>query len=138
MTNFNIVAIILATIAQFAVGAIWYMPLFGKIWGQIHCFDKLDKKAQKEMQAKMGPFYGLQLFVTLITTIVLSKLILMVPNYSSYMLAVMVWVGFVVPTQVADVVFGGTEQRWIATKVAIVAGGSLTCLLVATTILNLF
>jgi hypothetical protein len=32
----------LATLAQFVVGAIWYTPLFGETWGQIHEFDKLS------------------------------------------------------------------------------------------------
>jgi hypothetical protein len=137
MTTTHILSIILATVAQFAVGAIWYMPLFGKAWGEIHCFDKLSKKAQKEMQVKMGPYYGVQIAVTLITSVVLSQLILLVPEISAYALATMLWVGFVVPTQVAAVIFGGTEGKWIGKKIAIMAGGSLVCLLVATAVLTM-
>jgi hypothetical protein len=136
MTTSSLLAIFLATVAQFAVGAIWYMPLFGKIWGEIHCFDQLDKKTQKAMQAQMGPYYGAQLLVTLVTTIVLSRLISAVSGYSAYMLAIMLWGGFVVPTQVGAVIFGGTEPRWIAKKIVIMAGGSLACLLVAAAVLS--
>ena len=32
-------AIILASIAEFIVGAIWYTPIFGNVWGKIHGFD---------------------------------------------------------------------------------------------------
>lgn len=136
MNDLNIFAVLVATIAQFAVGAIWYMPLFGKLWGEMHCFDKIDKKTQQVMQAKMGLYYGAQLLVTLITTIVLSKLMTALPSYSPYSLAIMIWIGFVVPTQVSAVIFGGTDPQWIAKKIAVLAGGSLACLIVAATILS--
>ena len=132
----NYVAVAVASVAEFAVGAIWYMPLFGKQWGKIHGFDKYSKAEQKAMQAKMGPYYGLQLVVTVMTTIVLAKLILMLPDYSPYALAVMSWFGFVLPTQVSAVVFGGTKPQWIAKKIYIMAGGALACLLVAAAILT--
>jgi hypothetical protein len=136
MTYSDILAIVLATVAQFFVGAIWYMPLFGKIWGEIHCFDQLDKKTQKAMAAQMGPYYGLQLLVTVVTTIVLARLISEVSIYSAYTLAFMLWGGFVLPTQISAVVFGGTEARWVIKKIAIMAGGSLACLLVAAAVLQ--
>ena len=53
--NVNYLAVVLATIAQFVAGAIWYMPLFGELWGKIHGFDKFSIEEQKEMQAKTGP-----------------------------------------------------------------------------------
>jgi hypothetical protein len=132
----NYVAIALASVAEFIVGAIWYMPLFGKQWGDIHGFNDLTKSQQKAMQAKMGPFYGLQLLVTVITTVVLAKTILVLPDYSPYMLALMAWVGFVVPTQVSAVVFGGTKPQFIAKKILIMSLGSLACLMVAAAIIN--
>ena len=63
--NVNYLAVVLETTAQFAVGAIWYMPLFGELWGKIHGFDKFSKKEQKEMQSKMEPYYIAQIFVTI-------------------------------------------------------------------------
>ena len=132
----NYFAVVLATIAQFAVGFVWYMPIFGKVWGEMHGFDKLDKKTQKEMQSQMGPYYAGQLLITVLTTIVLAKLLLLLPNYSPYALAFMSWVGFVVPTQVSAVLFGGTDKQWMVKKTAIMAFGSLACLLVAALILS--
>jgi hypothetical protein len=135
--NINILGVILATVIQFIIGAIWYMPLFGKLWGRIHGFDKLDPAVQKEMAAKMGPWYGLQILVTLITSVVLAKLIVMVPNTSPYLLAVMAWIGFVVPAQASAVVFGGTEPKWILTKIAVMAGGSIACLMAGAAVLSM-
>lgn len=134
--DINFLAVALATIAQFAFGAVWYMPIFGSLWGKIHGFDKLSKVEQKDAQKSMMPLLLVQLIGTLVTTLVLAKLIVLLPDYSVFILAVMVWLGFVVPTQVAAVIFGGTAPKWIVTKIAIMAGGSLACLLIAAAILN--
>ena len=137
MNEINFIAVIIATIAQFIVGAIWYMPLFGNLWGKIHCFDQLDKKTQKAMQAQMGPYYLGQLVVTVLTTLVLAELMTMLPGTSPYLIALMAWFGFVVPTQFSSVIFGGTEGKWIIAKFSIMAGGALACVLVAATILSM-
>lgn len=135
----NYLAILLATIAQFIIGAIWYSALFGKLWGRIHGFDKLPKAVQQKMMKAMGPFYALQLFVTLITTIVLAIFITYLPHdWNIYALAGFFWMGFVVPTQVSAVIFGGTESKWIVKKIAVQAGASLLCLEAAAAIIHFF
>ncbi len=130
-------AVAAASLAMFAVGAIWYMVLFAKQWGTIHGFDKLDKKTQKEMQSQMGPYYAAQVLVTIASAFVLAKLMAMLPNYSPYMLAILIWVGFVVPTQVSAVIFGGTEGKWIKQKLMIMKGESLAHLLVAAWVISM-
>ena len=135
----NYLAILLATIAQFIIGAIWYSALFGKLWGKIHGFDKLPKETQEKMKKSMGPFYGLQLLMTVVTTVVLSVFITYLPlSWNAYMLAGFFWLGFVVPTQVSAVIFGGTEKKWIFKKIAVQAGASLVCLEAAAAIIHLF
>lgn len=138
MSDNNLLAVLAATVGQFAVGAVWYMPLFGKLWGKMHDFDKISKAKQDEMRAKMGPYYGVQFLATVLTAYVLSKMMEMLPNYSGYSLAVVLWLGFVVPTQVAGVIFGGTDEKWMVKKILVQAFGSLACLLVAVAILNMF
>jgi hypothetical protein len=132
----NYFAVLVASVAQFIIGALWYMPLFGNLWGKIHGFDKLSKAEQKAAQKQMMPLLLVQLIVTVLTTLVLAKIIVLVPSYSAYMLALMVWVGFFVPVQIAGVIFGGTESKWIFKKVFILSGGSFFCLLAAATILT--
>ncbi len=128
--------VFLATVAQFIIGAIWYMPIFGNIWGEIHGFVKLNKKEQKEAQKKMMPLLVVQFVITVITTVVLAKLMLLTPNYSAYSLAGLIWIGFFVPVQIAAIIFGGTDPKWVVKKAMIMAGGSLACLLAAAAILN--
>lgn len=132
----NNMAVLAATGAMFAVGAFWYMVPFAKQWGKIHGFDKLDKKTQKEMQAQMGPYYFLQIVVTVLSAFALAKHISLLPSYSVYSLASLVWAGFVLPTQVSAVIFGGTEAKWIFKKISIMAGEALVHLLVAAWVIS--
>jgi hypothetical protein len=133
----NYLAILIATVAQFIIGAVWYMPIFGKIWGKIHGFDELGPEAQAVAQKAMMPLLVVQFVTTFITTIVLSIFIQYLPaNWNVYALAGFFWVGFVVPTQVGAVLFGGTKPQWVVKKILIMAGGSLVCLEVAAIILK--
>ena len=127
--SINYLSIVLATATQFAVGAIWYMPLFGKLWGEMFGFDKLSKKEQDKQRKAMGPWMLVQLLVTAITSYVLAWSILHYASISAYRLASIIWIGFFVPTQISAVIFGGTEPKWIKRRVLIMAGGSLACLL---------
>lgn len=135
--NLNFLAIALATIADFVIGALWYGPIFGKIWGKIHGFDKLSKAVQQAMMKQMGPLYGVQFAVTVLTNFILAIFISYVPGWNAYALAGFIWLGFVVPTQVSSVLFGGTDPKWIITKIALQSGASLVCLEVAAAILQL-
>jgi hypothetical protein len=70
--QFNIIAVLVATVAQFIVGAIWYTGLFGKAWGQMHGFDQVPPEKQKEMMKDMWKLMVLQLVLTLLTTFVFA------------------------------------------------------------------
>ena len=134
----NYLAILAATIAQFIIGAVWYMPLFGNLWGKIHGFEKVSKAEQKKMMQSMMPLLGVQLVMTLVTTVVLATFLAYQPTWNAYAMAGFMWIGFVVPTQVSAVLFGGTKPKWVVTKIAVMAGGSLICLEAAAAILHLW
>lgn len=138
MSDINLVAVLLAAVAQFAVGGFWYTVVFGKAWGEMHGFDKLSKAKQDEMKSMMGPIYGAQFLVTVVSAAVLAKLITLLPNYSVYTLAVLVWLGFVFPTEYSAIAFGGTEEKWVLKKLLISSTGVLACLLVGAFVLSLF
>ena len=126
--NVNYWAVLVAAVADFIIGAVWYMPVFGNLWGKIHGFDKLSKKEQDEARKDMGPLLLVQFIITVVTVWTLAKLHVVVPAYSIYSLALLAWVGFVVPTQLAAIIFGGTDPKWVIQKALIMAGGSLACL----------
>ncbi len=134
----NYLAIILATLAQFVVAAIWYTPIFGKVWGKMHGFDKHSKEEQQKMMKKMGPYLALQFAMTLITSFVLALFLTALPSeWHAFGMAGFFWLGFVMPAQVSAVVFGGTEPKWMLKKIAIMIGGSLICYMVAAAVLQM-
>ena len=132
----NYSAVVLASVAQFVIGAIWYMPLFGDLWGRIHGFDKLSKAEKQVAQKSMMPLLVVQFIGTLVTTVILARLFVLVPQYSVYTLGMMIWLGFFVPVQVSAVIFGGTESKWTVQKILVMAGASLACLMAAAAIIS--
>lgn len=134
----NLVAVLSATAAMFGVGAFWYMVPFSKAWGEIHGFYELSKKEQKEMQAQMGPYYGAQMAVTFISAWALAYFIGLLPNIEWYVVAFWLWFGFIVPTEVSAVIFGGDDKKWLVKKIAISVGGGLAATLVGAWVISLF
>lgn len=133
----NVAAILLASLAQFVFGAVWYTPVFGAVWGKIHGFDKVSAAEQKKMMKQMGPLLGMQFLTTIVTTVVLSVLLDgTASTWGAYMFAGLCWLGFIVPTQVGAVLFGGTEPKWIVTKILIMAGAAFGCMMIAAAILS--
>ena len=133
----NYVAILVASLLQFMFGAGWYTPVFGKLWGKIHGFDKVPKEKQQEMMKSMVPLLGMQFLVTIVTTVVLAVLLAgTTSSWSAFELAGLCWLGFIVPTQVGAVLFGGTEPRWVVTKIFIMAGAALGCMMIAAGVLS--
>jgi hypothetical protein len=134
----NYVAIFVASVLQFVFGAIWYTPVFGKVWGKIHGFDKHSPEVQKEMMKKMGPLLAAQFVVTIVTTAVLAVLLEgWNGDWSAYVVAGLLWLGFIVPTQISAVLFGGTEPRWVVTKILVMAGSALGCVMIAAAVLSM-
>lgn len=132
----NYAAIFIATLVQFGIGAVWYMPLFGDLWRRIHGIPKPTKAEQQKMQKQMMPLLIVQLVMTFVTTLVLAIFLAYQPTWNAYAMSAFFWIGFVVPTQVAAVLFGGTNPKWVVTKILIMAGGSFVCLEAATLILH--
>jgi hypothetical protein len=130
-----IISTLVATVLQFICGFVWYGPLFSNLWGKIHGFDKLPKAVQQKMMKQMGPFYATQFLVTVVTTIVLSVFTQVLPSWSVFETAALLWIGFIVPTQVSGVIFGGTDPKWIMTKIGIMSGGAFVCVEVAAAVL---
>lgn len=134
----NIVAVLVATVVMFAIGAFWYMVPFGTLWGKIHGFDKLSKKEQDKMQKAMGPWYGVQFVVTVISAYVLAVLIGLLPEQSPFFIAFLVWIGFVLPTEASAMIFGGAPDGYVWHKIGISSSESLLHLLAAAWVISLF
>lgn len=135
----NYVAVLAATVASFAVGFLWYGPLFGTMWMKLRGITKAHmQKGQKDM----GKTYGMSFTVSLITAYVLSHVMTMSMNYFGYpklntglTSAFWMWLGFVMPTQATATLFGD-KRNW--KLFGIDTGYQLASLLVMGAVLGLF
>jgi|SRR3990167_5729170 len=91
----NYLAVLVSAIAAFAVGALWYGPLFGKQWKQLMGLtdDGISSVRLTAIQAMAGGFV-----TTLVIVFVLANLFVLagVTTVTSAMtLAFWIWLGFV-------------------------------------------
>ncbi len=135
----NYIALLIAGIAAMAVGFLWYGPmLFGKPWMKLMGYTKESmEKAKKEM----GKMYAISFVLTLLMAYVLSHVITLSSNFFHYdrlttglTTAFWMWLGFVMPVQATDVLFGGKKWKLFAIN----TGYQLVSLLVMGVVLGMF
>ena len=132
----NYLAIILSAVASMIIGSIWYGPLFGKKFMQLMEMDKWSPERQAEEKKKMGKLYAMQLVASLLMFYVLSVFIAKEATMgvgAGINVALLTWIGFVVPTQLGNAIWGGKmELFWLG------AGNMLLTLLAAGAIIGAF
>lgn len=130
--------ILIATIIQFILGALWYSPaLFGKWWMQIMEATQYSKEELKAMQKQMAPFYVLQFLLTIIYT---GALFFFFPygemfNWNQYIIAGIIWVGIIMPVQVSGVIWGNTKKKFWFKQIFVMASYQLVSIMIAAAIL---
>lgn len=135
----NFLAVLLSGICSMAIGFLWYSPLlFGKPWMKLMGISSENlKKAQKEM----GKLYGVSFVLTLVSAYVLSHVITLSENFFEYprlstgmISAFWMWLGFVMPVQATDVIFGNKKWKLFGIN----TGYQFASLIVMGVILGLF
>ena len=134
----NYVAVLVAGVAAMVVGFVWYGPmLFGKQWMKLMGYTKEGMEAAKK---EMGKTYSISFVLSLVSAYVLSHVMTMsmgAYNYSAVMTgltsAFWMWLGFVMPVQATDVLFGGKKFKLLAIN----TGYQLASLLVMGVVLGL-
>jgi len=133
--NINYWAIIVATLINFILGAIWYSPvLFGKTWMRIMHPNGINKSEIQKAQKAMGPFYILQLVLAFITNFFLYYCVIGwsgVGGLYGPVVALCVWAGFVAPTQISGVIWGSTPRKFWGKQLAIMLSYQLFALVIA-------
>ena len=110
MMDVNWLAVLACAIVSMIVGSLWYGPLFGKTWSKMIGFTKEDmEKGKKEMPKT----YGLMFAGSILTSFVLAVTISMAPVVglmTGVTAAFWLWLGFVVPVKMGDVLF--EKKKW--------------------------
>ena len=129
--------IVVASLAQFVLGAVWYSPLmFGKWWMEIMEVTHVPQEELKRIQKQMAPFYALQLVLTLFSTFALANLTIATP-FSIYHVAFWIWLSFIVPTQISGVVWANTKKRFWAKQIFVMTTYQFVGLMLAAFILSM-
>lgn len=108
MYDVNLVAVLGAAVVSMIVGYLWYSPmLFGKQWMKLMGLTDAKMEAAKK---EMGKMYALSFSAALVTGYILGMVVKMA--YSTTAVGGMkvgfgVWLGFVAPVQMTEVLFGG-------------------------------
>lgn len=130
----NYWAVLAAAIASMVIGSIWYGPLFGKMFMKETGMGDWSKEKQAKMKKSMWVSYVGQFVASLVMFYVLAGIIDAFGRYSlsgGAMTAFMMWLGFVVPIALGDVLWGGkTKMFWLK------AGNMLITLLAAGAIIG--
>ena len=112
--HINYLAVLVAGVAYFMIGFLWYSVIFGKIWTKLMGFDKLDKKKQAALKKKMGSSMAFNFLATLLTAYCMAWSIQSGAGFyhiSGVTLGLQtgfwIWLGFIATSQLNDVLWGG-------------------------------
>src|SRR5258708_5510445 len=108
--HINYLAVVVAAVAAFALGGVWYSPLlFAKLWVNAHGYSEEQVKA---MQKSAGKAYGVSLVCQWLIALALAVLVgyLHLEHLSQGLkLGLLAWVGFAFPLGLMANMF--TEKR---------------------------
>lgn len=125
----NIWAVVVSAIASMIIGSIWYGPLFGKRFIHEMGMDTWTPEKQAEMKKSMTISYVWQFIASLVMFFVLAWYITTSIHpgvYGGVANAFGLWLGFVVPLSLGNVLWGGNKTLFWLT-----IGNMLITLLVA-------
>lgn len=124
--------IVLMTIASWIGGALWFGPLFGKMWMKIHHGEHiLSKWEMEEMKKGMAILLVSELVATFVMMMTLAFLIKMLPWFSGMHIALMVWIGFILPMTVSNVLWWAEKKKMMLPKIILASSYRLIMLLLA-------
>lgn len=124
----NYWAVIAATVVQFIIGMVWYGPLFGQKWMQVIGVDSKTKEEIRAGQKEAMPFYFITLIFSFITNYILYHFIKAWPEVTGVEVALWVWFGFVMPTQLGGVMWDNLPRKRMVSKFLLQAGYQLVSL----------
>ena len=105
----NLWAVLVSALITMVAGFLWYSPmLFAKPWTILMGYDPNDKAKLAEMQKSAGPSYAMSLMASVLSAIVLGKVIYVAHVTSAlYGMKVgfAVWLGFVTTVQLTGALF---------------------------------
>ncbi|MFZ0806193.1 MAG: DUF1761 domain-containing protein [Candidatus Sulfotelmatobacter sp.] len=111
----NLWAVLVSALATMVVGFVWYSPmLFAKPWTILMGYDPNDKAKMAEMQKSAGPSYMMSLVASLMSALVLGKIIEVSGTAGAVdglKIGLVVWLGFVTTVQFTNALFSRQPNK---------------------------
>jgi hypothetical protein len=109
LMGINLWSVLVAAVATMVLGFLWYSPLlFARPWMVLMGYDPEDKDKLAEMQKGAGKMYALSFLASLVSALVLAKIIAITTVSSALYgmkIGFAVWLGFVTTVQLTSVLF---------------------------------
>ena len=106
----NYLAVIVAALSGFTVGAIWYGPLFGKQWMLV------SGVQNNQPRMNVPGMYGLTFVLSLVAAVVLELVIHKMHArgvIAGVRIGFMLWLGFMLTVRVTEALFNRTDMRLV-------------------------
>jgi len=130
----NYLSVLIAAAAIMGVGALWYGPAFGKQWMKLKGYTPESMKNMTMSARKAMALAALGALVTAFVLALLIRLLNPIGFAGGFMLALLVWTGFVVPLKANEVLFEAGDWKLFLFHIA----QSFVALLLASVILTLW
>ena len=115
LMSVNLWSVLVAGLATMVLGFLWYSPLlFARPWMIAMGYDPEDKSRLQEMQKSAGKSYAIAFVASLVSALVLGKIIhLATVNSALYGMKIgfAVWLAFVTTVQFTAKLFGNQSTR---------------------------
>lgn len=134
----NYWAVLVSGVVSMVIGSIWYGPLFGKKFIKESGMESWSAEKREAMKKSMYMTYLWQFIASLVMFYVLAHMMALSQYFYNYSgiktgltTALCVWIGFVVPIQLGEALWGGKMSLfWLG------MGNMLVTLLVAGAIIG--
>ena len=130
----NYLSVLVAAASIMGVGALWYGPVFGKHWMQMKGYTPESVRSMKISARKAMALAALGALITAFVLALLVRLLNPIGFGGAFMMALLVWVGFVVPLKANDVLFEDGEVKLFLFHIA----QNFVAMLIAALILTLW
>ena len=113
----NLVAVLVAAIANMIIGSIWYGPLFGKKWMAL---SGMTKESIEKCHPNMHAIYAMGFGVSLLMSYVLAHFVALnaVTLSMAFEAAFWTWLGFIATVSLNSVIWGGRSKNlWLLDNV---------------------
>lgn len=122
MPDINYLAVLVAAVVTMVVGALWYGPLFGKMWMRGMGWDPNNQEQMAKMKSSAGPAYVQQFIGSLLMAFVLAHVLWamqqampdMTGAWSGVQGGFWMWLGFILPVKYGDKLWGVKKFKYVS------------------------